>query len=81
MRPSPTRAQAYQVNDPCYDIGRGVPPIGINVKRSYVWYLKNYTSGVIPTNVVVSIKNDVQVLTIYPNASLCINGKHTFYEN
>ena len=27
-----TRAQVYQVDDPCYDIGRGVPPIGIKVK-------------------------------------------------
>ena len=23
------RAQDYQVNDPCYDIGEGAPPIGI----------------------------------------------------
>ena len=29
--PSPTRAQVYQVNDPCYDIGGGAPPIGIKV--------------------------------------------------
>jgi hypothetical protein len=32
MHPSPTRAQVYQVDDPCYDIGRGAPPIGIKVK-------------------------------------------------
>jgi hypothetical protein len=30
---SPTRAQVYQVDDP-YDIGRGVPSIGTNVKDS-----------------------------------------------
>jgi hypothetical protein len=30
--PSSTRAQDYQVNDPCYDIGGGAPPIGIKVK-------------------------------------------------
>jgi hypothetical protein len=32
MHPSPTKAQVYQVDDPCYDIGGGVPPIGIKVK-------------------------------------------------
>jgi hypothetical protein len=32
MHPSPTRAQVYQMDDPCYDIGGGVPPIGIKVK-------------------------------------------------
>jgi hypothetical protein len=53
--PSPTREQDYQENDPYYDIGGGVPPIGIKV--SYVWYLKNITSGVIPTYLIVSIKN------------------------
>ena len=30
--PSSTRAQVYQMDDPCYDIGGGVPPIGIKVK-------------------------------------------------
>jgi hypothetical protein len=56
MHPSPTRAQVYQVNDPCYDIGGGAPPIGIKV-RDHMWYLKSNTSNVIPTYVVVSIKN------------------------
>jgi hypothetical protein len=32
MHPSPTRAQIYQVDAPCYDKGGGVPPIGIKVK-------------------------------------------------
>ena len=52
MHPSPTRAQVYQMNDPCYDIGGGVPQIGIKIKdpmcgisRSptssiYKWYLQ-----------------------------------------
>jgi hypothetical protein len=31
--PSPTRDQDYQVDDPCYDIGGGAPPIGIKVKK------------------------------------------------
>ena len=39
---SNTRAQAYQMDDPCYDIGGGAPPIGIKVKRSYIRYLKGY---------------------------------------
>ena len=30
--PSLTRAQVYQVNEPCYDIWGGAPPIGIKVK-------------------------------------------------
>ena len=30
--PSHTRAQVYQIDDPCYDIGGGAPPIGIKVK-------------------------------------------------
>ena len=30
--PSQTRTQVYQVDDPCYDIGVGSPPIGIKVK-------------------------------------------------
>jgi hypothetical protein len=30
--PSHTRAQDYQVNDPCYDIGGGAPRNGIKVK-------------------------------------------------
>ena len=32
MHPSPTRTQVYQMDDPCYDIGVGVPRIGIKVK-------------------------------------------------
>ena len=32
MRPSPTRAQVYQMDDPCYHIGGGVTQIGIKIK-------------------------------------------------
>jgi hypothetical protein len=60
------------------DIGGGVPPIGIKVTRSYMWYLKSYTSNVIPIFGNVHKKYKIQASTIYPNASLCINEKHTF---
>jgi hypothetical protein len=42
-------------------------------QRSYMWYLKRYTSGVIPTYEVMSIKMQDSIL--------CIIEKHTFYEN
>ena len=57
MHPSPTRTQVYQMDDPCYDIGGGVPQIGIKVKdpicgisrsptnSTYKWYLQ-VTSGI-----------------------------------
>ena len=32
MHPSPTRAQVYQMDDPCYHIGGGVPQIDIKIK-------------------------------------------------
>ena len=44
-----TRAQVYQMDDPCNDLGGGVPPNWYQDQRSYVWYLKSYTNGVIPT--------------------------------
>ena len=71
---SNTRAQAYQMDDPCYDIGGGVPPIGIKVTRSYTWCLKSYTSS-------VHQKYEIQVSTFYPNSTLCIKKMHTFYGN
>ena len=50
-------------------------------QRSYVWYLKSYTSSVIPIYVVVSIKKcKIQVSTIYPNATLCIKICTPFIE-
>jgi hypothetical protein len=80
MHPSPTRAQVYQVNDPCYEIGGGAPQIGIKVKDP-MWYLKSNTSNVIPTMWCCPSKMKIQVSNIYPNASLCINEKHIFYGN
>ena len=32
MHPSPTRAQEYQMDDPCYHIGGGVTQIAIKIK-------------------------------------------------
>ena len=56
MHPSPTRAQEYQMDDPCYHIGGGVTQIDIKIKDpmcgisrsstqdtssiSYKWYLQ-----------------------------------------
>ena len=57
MHPSPTRAQVYQMDDPCYDIGGGVP---------HLWYLKSYTSDVIPIFGSVHQKYKIQASTIYP---------------
>ena len=34
------------MDDPCNDLGGGVPPICIKVTRSYTWCLKSYTKGV-----------------------------------
>ena len=48
MHPSPTRAQVYQKDDPCYDIGGGVPQIGIKDK-DHMCGISRATSGVIPT--------------------------------
>ena len=61
MHPSPTRAQVYQMDDPCYHIGGGVPQIDLKIKKSYVVSQEALhkiqvvqvkvvsTSGVIPT--------------------------------
>ena len=77
--PSSTRAQVYQVNDPCYDIGGGVPPIGIKVKdplcgisrsptkdtsgTSYKWYLQVVS---FQQSSDVHKKYKIQASTIYP---------------
>jgi hypothetical protein len=55
------------MNDPCYDIGGGVPPIGIKVKDPmlYKWCHSNTYSG-------VHKKCKIQVSIIYLNATLCI---------
>jgi hypothetical protein len=61
-----------QVNDTCYDIGEGAPPIGIKVKDP-MWYLKS-NHKVCHSNICGNVyqKCNIQVSTIYPNTSLCI---------
>ena len=76
-----TRAQVYQMDDPCNDLGGGVPPICIKVKDPMCGILRAIQVMSFQY-LVVSIKNaKIQASTIYPNASLCINEKHTFYGN
>ena len=48
MHPSLTRAQVYQMDDPCYHIGGGVPQIGIK-DEDPMCGISRATSGVIPT--------------------------------
>ena len=76
-----TKSEVYQIDDPWNDLGGGVPPIGIKVKdpmcgsqELYKWCHSNTCSG-------VHKKMQHSRVIIYPNASLCINKKHTFYEN
>ena len=68
------------MDDPCYDIGGGVPPIGIKVKRSYMRYLKGYKWC--HSNICGGVhkKCKIQVSTIYPNATLCITRCTPFME-
>ena len=57
------------------------PPIGIKVKDP-TWGISRATSGVIPTYVVVSIKNTrFKCQPSTPSATLCINKMHTLYGN
>ena len=52
MHPSPTRAQEYQMDDPCYHIGGGVTQIDIKIKDPMCGISRSPTqdtSGVIPT--------------------------------
>ena len=69
-----TRSQAYKMHDPCNDLGGGVPQIGIKVKDPMCGISRSYISD-------VHQKYKIQVSTIYPNATFCINEKHTFYGN
>ena len=72
--PHTIRDKAYQIGWPMlWHRGRSPTTIGIKVTRSYTWCLKSYTNG-------VHKKYKIQAYTIYPNASLCINKKHTFME-
>ena len=76
MHPSPTRAQEYQMDDPCYHIGGGVPPIDIKIKNpkcgisrsptqdtSYKWYLQVVS---FQQSSDVHKKYKTQASTIYP---------------
>ena len=78
MHPSPTIAQVYQMNDPCYDIGGGVPPVGIKIKDSmcgisrnptsgtYKWYLQGLQVVSFQQTSDVHKKCKIQASTIYP---------------
>ena len=69
------------MDNPCYDIGGGVLEIGIKVKDPMCGILRAIQVMSFQY-LVVSIKNaKIQASTIYPNASLCINEKHTLYGN
>ena len=61
MHPSPTRAQAYQMDDPCYHIGGGVSQIGIKIKDPMCGISRSPTSGIYKwchsNNQEMSIKN------------------------
>ena len=79
MHPSSTRAQEYQMDDPCYHIGGGVPPIDIKIKNpkcgisrsltqdtsgmSYKWYLQVVS---FQQSSDVHKKCKIQASTIYP---------------
>ena len=81
--PSHTRAQVYQIDDPCYDIEGGVPSIGIKIKDPMCGISISHTSGIYKwchfNNQVMSIKNArFKPQPSTPNANLCINEKHTF---
>ena len=81
MHPSPTRAQVYQMNDPCYHIGGGVPQIDLKIKNlmcgisrsptqhtsgtSYKWNLQVVS---FQQSSDVHKKCKIQASTIYPNA-------------
>ena len=79
MHPSPTRAQVYQMDDPRYHIGGGVPQIDIKIKdpmcgisrsptqdtsgTSYKWYLQVVS---FQQSSDVHKKCKIQASTIYP---------------
>ena len=82
------------MDDPCYHIRGGVPQIDLKIKNlmcgisrsptqdtsgtSYKWYLQVVS---FQQSSDVHKKCKIQMSTIYPNAILCINKKHTFYGN
>ena len=79
MHPSPTRAQVYQMDDPCYHIGGGVTQIYIKIKDSMCGISRSPTQDTISTSYkwylqVVSFQQSsdvhkkckIQASTIYP---------------
>ena len=77
---SHTRDQVNQMDDPCYDIGGGAPPIGIKVKDP-TRGISRATSGVIPTYLVVSIKMQDSSVNHLPQCNPLYQEMHTFYRN
>ena len=65
--PSSTRTQVYQVNDPCYNIGGGAPPIGIKVKDP-PWVISR-AIVVSFQQKVVSIKNEDSSVSHLPQCN------------
>ena len=67
------RAQAYQIGWPMLWHRGRCPTNWYQGQTSYVWYPKSYTNGVIPTYVVLSIKNvRFKCQPSIPRATLCI---------
>ena len=52
MHPLSTRAQVYQMDDPCYDIGGGVPQIDIEIKDPMCGISRSPTNGTYKLQVV-----------------------------
>ena len=94
MHPSPTRAQEYQMDDPCYHIRGGVPQIDIKIKdpmcgvsrsptqdtrgTSYKWYLQVVSFQQTSD---VHQKCKIQASTIYPKCKpLHQREAHLFME-
>ena len=87
MHPSPTRAQVYQMDDPCYHIGGGVPQIDHKIKNlmcgisrsptqdtSYKWYLQMVS---FQQSSDVHKKCKIQASTIYPKMLTFASMKST----
>ena len=69
------------MDDPCNDLGGGVPPIGIKVKDPMCGISRAIQAVSFQHMWWCPSKMEIQDSTINPNASLCINDKHTFYGN
>ena len=65
MCPSPTRAQVYQMDDPCYHIGKGVLQIGIKIKDPMYGISRSPTNGTYKLQV-VSTSGVIPTIKWYP---------------